>query len=661
MADPQKGANPPPAAPPPASIEKLLDIARRQSKQLEEVTSQSLPAKSAVVPLPERKNTIGRKSLLGPVEAYRPPEIEPADEPAESSNRRQSVPAGVREKTVQVDSLEQLKELHARAIASGPSACLRKDLTFESYGRANFKTARGWFTNRDGDEMLKFTYKRINEPLLQYVRQRDSHDAVAVFAHLMAYMGDLDGTKAEVDHLRQVLSGGLRKPGLRDEFFCQICRQTTENPESASNLRGWHAMAISCGLFLPSEGFLPVLQSHLEQVVHGFVRSSTDKGKSSLEIDPPHLASYSLFRLRKLLRFGPRHLLPLPEEIEAVEKVGNISATIYLPDSTSKSMPLDPMITTEEVVVKIVQILGLSEPKYFCLYEVDPNQVEKSLGGKEYVAEVQSRWASTCIPKSVTDFQSPWRKLMSCWRQTHKKIATVKDVYDELVDQLFVNSASGDHEPRLLFKRNLFLSAQNVAANIKNRELALDYSQAVHDVLRGAFPLTEHDLVMLAALQLRAELGSNLPRNAKGMKIINYLPQHLEGDEEKLKGVILSMANGLPGDPSPATRRVDYLDYLKTRYVLAQASWFSAKQTDNEAIPGAFWVAINSSGVFFLQLESKDEILHMKYTEICSWAYSQTSFSIVTGNAVNNEDHRLITLQGSDMSKAMQLFVNRMF
>lgn len=57
----------------------------------------------------------------------------------------------------------------------------------------------------------------------------------------------------------------------------------------------------------------------------------------------------------------------------------------------------------------------------------------------------------------------------------------------------------------------------------------------------------------------------------------NYLPQHLEGDEDKLKDIILSMANGLPADTSPATRRIDYLDYLKTRYVLAQASWFLAK------------------------------------------------------------------------------------
>lgn len=60
--------------------------------------------------------------------------------------------------------------------------------------------------------------------------------------------------------------------------------------------------------------------------------------------------------------------------------MGTISATVYLPDSTNKTMPLDPMITTEEVVVKIVQMLGLSEPKFFCLCEVDTNQGATSFG-----------------------------------------------------------------------------------------------------------------------------------------------------------------------------------------------------------------------------------------------------------------------------------------
>lgn len=108
--------------------------------------------------------------------------------------------------------------------------------------------------------------------------------------------------------------------------------------------------------------------------------------------------------------------------------------------------------------------------------------VEKSLGGREYVAEAQSRWTSSCRPKSVNDFQSPYRKCMTCWRKTHKKIATVKDIGDEVLDQLFVmTSKGGDHEPRLLFKRNLFLTPQDVAiaVNVKNRELALDYAQVI--------------------------------------------------------------------------------------------------------------------------------------------------------------------------------------
>ena len=55
-------------------------------------------------------------------------------------------------------------------------------------------------------------------------------------------------------------------------------------------------------------------------MVHG-LRSRRDKGKGGGdELDAPHLATYSLIRLRKIMRVGGgRHLLPLPEEITAIE------------------------------------------------------------------------------------------------------------------------------------------------------------------------------------------------------------------------------------------------------------------------------------------------------------------------------------------------------
>ncbi|BFI34180.1 hypothetical protein MPTK2_4g21760 [Marchantia polymorpha subsp. ruderalis] len=619
---------------PPSSVQKLLSIARRQSEQLERLSILASPRKSI------------RKSILSATTAFTS-EIQPVEEPSAD------VAKPARESVSQ-----PLKELQFRASISARKASLRKDLSYAGYAKSNFRPQPGGccIGKLDIDDVIRHSKKPLKEPLLKNVLPRDKQNAVAVFAHLMAYMGDLSSREDERDNILQILSGGIRTFEIRDEIYCQICKQTTDNPNSDSNTKGWQAMALSCGMFAPSSSFLPTLEAHLEQVVNGTV----GKGKHAGSVtDPPRMASYCLKRLHKIEQTGQRHMLPTQEELEAVEKMGTISATVYLPDSTNKTMPLDPMITTEEVVVKIVQMLGLSEPKFFCLCEVDTNQEEKTLGYKTYVAEVQSMWAGNCYPEVVDRLRG--------FRLTGKKAKSrdnrVPNYGDDVLNKIFQRGSIGDNQPKFLFKRNLFLDHDpGVAETTRNRELAVVYSQAVHDVVRGAYPLSEQDLLMLAALQMRAETGSNSPQTVKGLSISKFLPKFfLEEREEERKSAVVNIVSGLPLDPSPATRRFDYLDYLKTRYPLSEASWFFVKQIQNTRLPEEIFIAINGSGVFYVQPDSKEELLHMTYTEICSWAYSYTTFSIVTGNLNYNEDHRLLTREGADIGKAMQLFVNRLF
>lgn len=55
--------------------------------------------------------------------------------------------------------------------------------------------------------------------------------------------------------IQSTIAYGIERPELRDEIFCQLIRQVTDNPRDDSVLRGWHFMALCAIGFPPSKNF----------------------------------------------------------------------------------------------------------------------------------------------------------------------------------------------------------------------------------------------------------------------------------------------------------------------------------------------------------------------------------------------------------------------
>ncbi|XP_069674699.1 uncharacterized protein RhoGAP93B isoform X2 [Periplaneta americana] len=167
-------------------------------------------------------------------------------------------------------------------------------------------------------DMLSWSKDPIRKPMLVVSDKALKKDACELFKLVQIYMSD---RKAKLGMTLnsvalEICNYGYSKPGLRDELYIQICRQTTENPRRESLRRGWELLAICLAFFPPS----PKFQSYLD----GYMNRHRDPGfdfpevgKWPIHVQISHYATVSCKRLERIGHTGkkaPRK--PTVEEID---------------------------------------------------------------------------------------------------------------------------------------------------------------------------------------------------------------------------------------------------------------------------------------------------------------------------------------------------------
>ena len=85
--------------------------------------------------------------------------------------------------------------------------------------------------------------------------------AMECFASVMRYMGDMPLLKNqhEVDCVNTIFVYCRQFEPIRDEVYCQIMKQLTDNRNRLSEERGWELMWLATGLFACSQGLMKEL------------------------------------------------------------------------------------------------------------------------------------------------------------------------------------------------------------------------------------------------------------------------------------------------------------------------------------------------------------------------------------------------------------------
>ena len=168
-------------------------------------------------------------------------------------------------------------------------------------------------------------------------------------------MGDLPNrnkVRQSTDLTDTVMEHPLSQEALRDEVYCQLLKQLTDNRNKQSEERGWELLWLCCGCFACSNLLLKELNM--------FFRIKAARHP---------LAADCQSRLAKTIRNGQRKYPPHLVEVEAIQnKKISIFHKVYFPNDTDQAFEVDSGTRAKDFCQTIGARLGLKSVEGMSLF-----------------------------------------------------------------------------------------------------------------------------------------------------------------------------------------------------------------------------------------------------------------------------------------------------
>ncbi|KAF0022919.1 hypothetical protein F2P81_024900 [Scophthalmus maximus] len=397
-----------------------------------------------------------------------------------------------------------------------------------------------------------------------------------------------DRPTSNLEKLHFIIGNGILRPALRDEIYCQICKQLTQNPSKSSHARGWILLSLCVGCFAPSEKFVKYLRTFLNN-------------------GPPGYAPYCEERLRRTFANRTRTQPPSWLELQATKSKKPIMLPVTFMDGTTKTLLADSATTASELCNALADKITLRDRFGFSLYIALFDKVSSLGSGSDHVMDAVSQCEQYAKEQGAQERNAPWR---------------------------------------LFFRKEIFAPWHDPADDYAATNLV--YQQIVRGVKFGEYRCErEEDLAELASQQYYVDYGSEILQDRLLSLVPSYIPDRevtsTKTTEKWAQLIIQAHKKGVHTKRMLNKQKVkeDVVDFARLKWPLLFSRFYEAFKFSGPSLPkNDVIVAVNWTGVYFVD-EQEQVLLELSFPEI-------TAVSSSRGGKLQGQSFTLATMKGDE-------------
>ncbi|XP_067859862.1 unconventional myosin-XV [Heptranchias perlo] len=418
-------------------------------------------------------------------------------------------------------------------------------------------------------DLVKYTKTPIQESLIEFTDENMNKLAAEIFVAVMKFMGDqpLKG-QTEQDTVYTILKLCGEQEVMKDETYCQIIKQITDNTSSKTDSvqRGWRLLYILTAYYKCSDVLKPFLFKLLEDVCRSPGASYQGIAKACDQ------------NLKRTFQFGGRSQFPGGMELKAMVAGRSSKRQLFLlPGNIERHLKIKTCSVMVDVIEDLCNEMGLKNQE----------------AAEEYSVFVITGEGQNVHPLNKKDY--------------------VLDVAAEMeqVDPNFT----------LWFRRVLWFQPLKFENELC---VTVHYNQIVPDYLKGLLHIlsqevmSEHQLQQvskLAALQHQAKDSVYLPTIRE---LQDYVPPQIYRHQRPQLWLNMVTQNMQQLQAlSPHQARAQFLG-LVSAFSTFGSSFFYIQSSSNSGIVAPCILAINQNGLNFLNKDTHELMVNFPLKEVQS-------------------------------------------